>query len=81
MTSQQQYYTPEQVAELETWFKERMERLPKQLRLSQSTTTNDLPFAITRLLAMAHRSENNICFTGYTNQLFLIRQKLEEQGL
>lgn len=74
-------YSPEELKDISDWFSVRMDRLPSELVINESTKTDDLKKTIIRLLALARRPKLDVCFSGYIAHLFLIRRRLQEMGI
>ena len=74
-------YSQEELKEIIKWFTERMDKLPSELVLSESTKTDNLQKTVKGLLALAKRPRLDICFSGYVAHLFFIRRKLQEMGV
>ena len=73
-----QHYTPEDIAEVKQWFEDHKESIPKTLQLNKATFCNDLPHAIQTILEVYKLNGDNPTFSGQYNQLFLIRERLED---
>ena len=76
-------YTKEEINEVISWFEDKMDRLPKTLRLNPSTVSNDLAFTVKSLssLLKAQQERMSVNYSGYVAHLMLIRQKLKEAGI
>lgn len=70
-------YTSEEIAELTTWFEERMDKLPKTLQLIDCLSTRDLPRTVRSYIRLLQAPRQNVAFSGYVAQLFLIREALK----
>lgn len=75
-------YSKSEIQELITWFEERMDRLPDELQISRAAYTSDLKATVDSLLELMRvRSMNVVTFCGYAAHLFLIRERLKQQGM
>ncbi len=74
-------YSKEELAEVVSWYKERMDKLPMRFRLNECTKTKNLPKVIDKLIALTERPRLDVCFSGYMSQLFIIRERLKEEGM
>lgn len=73
----------EEIVELLTWFRERLDQIPHEpFRINKSTTTPDLHHTVERyLLTVGKFQETPPQFSGYVAHLLLIRIKLQAAGL
>lgn len=75
-------FSAEEITEVMTWFKERLDRIPHEpFRINKSTTTPDLHHTVERyLLTVGKYEETPPQFSGYVAHLLLIRIRLKEMG-
>lgn len=69
-------YTQQEKEELIAWFEQRADRLPQRLQIIDSLSTEDLPRTVASYLRLIRIERNNVVFSGYTAQLFMIREAL-----
>lgn len=74
-------YTEAEVKELIAWFAPRMDKLPAALQLNRSSRTDDLPHTVRRMVGVITEKGHSSTFSGYISHLFLIRERLKEQGM
>lgn len=74
-------YTEEEVNSLTEWFEERMDRLPKTLRIDKATESKDLPRTVSSYIKLLRSIRMNVANSGYMAHLLFIREKLIEEGL
>ena len=76
-------YTKEEVDDVIAWFEDKMDKLPKTLRISDSTVSDDLAFTVRSLsnLLRAQQDRLSVNYSGYVAHLMLIRHRLKEQGI
>ena len=76
-------YDKAEAEELIGWFEERMDRLPKTLKLNAAITTSNLSRTVKALLAVVRSREDmlDVTFSSYVSHLVLIRLRLMEQGM
>ncbi len=80
MDTFKEIYSQEELNEIAEWFEGRMDKLPSELVINESTKTDNLQKAV-HLLALTKRPRLDVCFSGYLAHLFLIRRKLQEMGI
>ena len=72
-------YTQEERQECLEWFRQHIDELPGELRLSKSCITHNLPYTVKRLMLLySHANVNSSVYSGYLSYLMLIRQRLRE---
>lgn len=81
MDTFKEIYSQEELNEIAEWFAQRMDKLPSELVINESTKTDNLQKTVQTLLALTKRSRLDVCFSGYLAHLFLIRRKLQEMGI
>lgn len=70
-------YNKEEVEEVINWFEEQMEQLPRELQISNSMRTSNLPDTVKKLIKFVESNEQTATFSGYASHLFLIRERLK----
>lgn len=70
-------YSKEEVEEVINWFEERMEQLPRELQISNSMRTSNLPETVKKLIKFVVSNEQTATFSGYASHLLLIRERLK----
>lgn len=75
-------YSPEEINDILVWFDDKMDRLPKSLKINISTTSKDLKKTVSSLLMLIKVQQDNnnlsVVFCGYVAHLMLIRHRLKE---
>ena len=69
------------VADLTAWFEARMDKLPQELQLSNSTHSVNLTKTVKMMLGVVRQKGTSPTFGGYMAHLALIRERLKEQGM
>ncbi len=73
-------HTEEEFADVTTWFRERLDRLPKSLRVDQATYIPDLRKTVERYFDFIAQHRGHRRFGGQLDHLFRMRHILQEQG-
>jgi hypothetical protein len=74
-------YSLEEIRELVTWFKDRMDKLPETLVLDECSKTDNLQKTVKAFIALLDRDKINPFWSGYISHFLLIRERLREQGI
>lgn len=74
-------FTNDEVKELIEWFASRIEKLPMAMQLNRSSHTDNLPHTVRRMIGVITEKGSSPTFSGYISHLFLIRERLKEQGM
>ncbi len=81
MNTFKEKYSKEELKEIADWFRERMDKLPMELRINECTKTRNLPYGVKRILALIDRPVLGVDFSGYIAHLFIIREHLKAAGM
>lgn len=75
-------YTRSEVEQLVSWFDDKIDKLPNELRLNESTIATNLPKTVRSLssIILAHQNDSFETFGGYVSHLELIRLRLQEMN-
>lgn len=71
-------FSRKELDEVETWFKERMDKMPESLELSKSTKIADFKKTLDFYLELSHLHAENPTYSGQIYHLFLMRDKIIE---
>lgn len=75
-------YSEEEVNDVLAWFDDKMNQLPKTLKINKSTSSLDLPKTVSSLVQLIRAQQENgglsVIFSGYIAHLMLIRHRLKE---
>lgn len=71
-------YAPEEINELVEWFRARLDKLPKSLRLDKATYIPDFPTTARSFMAIAEMHRENATYGAQIYMLFRMRDKLLE---
>ncbi len=71
-------YSPEELKDLCTRMKARLNSMPKELHLDDATYIPDLKLTVGYLISVVESGRTNITFSGQIYHLFRIEKKLEE---
>lgn len=74
-------YTDEELKDLLDWFRARMDRLPEKVRLDASTVVEDVPHFTKAMIGRVLKLEQSASMNSYHARLFLLRERLKEQGM
>ncbi len=74
-------YTQEEIAELHGWFVRHAAELPETLQLNAATRYMRLKETVAELFGVYKLHGDNPTFAGQIYQLFLIRERLEADGI
>lgn len=74
-------YTKEDIAEIADWFRRHRAELPATLQLNAATFYKDLPDTVKTYFEVYEMFGDVPTFSGQYHQLYLIRKKLEEDGI
>lgn len=74
-------YTKEELDEIVSWFKARMDQLPEELTIAPGVTTKELPAVVARYYDIIDLHKENPTYTGQIGHLFKIRDVLIKQGM
>lgn len=74
-------YSDEEMRDLIDWFNARIDRLPQRIRLDDSTVVEDVAYFTHSMLSRLQKVEQSNSMNGYHARLFLLRERLKEQGM
>lgn len=74
-------YADAEIRELLAWFEARMDKLPQELQINCSSHTTQLPKTVKRMMTVIGIKGSTPTFGGYIAHLFLIRERLKQQGM
>ena len=74
-------FSQEEIAEVVAWFKAHMSALPQDFDILPGVKTKDLPGVVSKYLELAEHLKENKTFHGQLSHLFVIREKLQQQGI
>lgn len=74
-------YTKEYCEEQLKWFEERMDKLPKEFQINESSYSPDLRYTISGFIKTLRHNKPSVTFSGYLETLLRIKEKLQAQGI
>lgn len=74
-------YSPEELADIVSWARANMHRLPKSLQLGPGLFIPDLHYTMDTYIEICEKLGDNPSYGGQIRQIFMMRERLLEDNL